>query len=107
MKDYFFDTQEDDISEDKVYVLVIYDISDNKKRTKLSKYLQGYGFRIQKSAFEAMIKPSLYKKLKKELEYYIDKDKEDSIRIYKIIGQGQVTVLGKQEEVLSKDVVII
>ena len=78
-----------------------------KKRVKLSKHLQGYGFRIQKSAFEAMIKPNLYRKLKKELEHYVDKEKEDSIRIYKIIGQGQVTVLGKKEEVLSKDVVII
>lgn len=59
----------------------------------MAKFLQGYGFRVQKSAFEAMISLPLYHKLMREIRAFISE--EDSIRIYKIIGQGQVTVLGK------------
>ena len=53
-EDYFFNIDEKTTS-DNVFVLIIYDIVDNKKRIKLSKMLLGYGFRIQKSAFEAII----------------------------------------------------
>ena len=60
MEDYFFETLSEDSKEKKVYVLIIYDIIENKKRTKLAKFLQGYGFRIQKSAFEAMLVPSFF-----------------------------------------------
>ena len=35
-----------------MFVLIIYDIVDNGRRVKLAKYLQGYGFRVQKSAKE-------------------------------------------------------
>lgn len=103
--DYFFNTNLEEEKENKVYVLIIYDIVDNKRRTKLSKFLQGYGFRIQKSAFEAMINIKLYSKLLKEISIFATN--EDSIRIYKIIGKGQVTCYGKQEGIESNDVIII
>ena len=93
MEDYFFSTVEENTQEKKAYVLIIYDIVDNAKRVRLAKFLQGYGFRVQKSAFEALISFSLYNKLLREIGVYVDE--EDSIRIYKIVGQGQVTILGK------------
>lgn len=34
-------------------------------------------------------------------------DEEDSIRIYKIIGSGQVTVYGKQQEIDDEEIIII
>jgi CRISPR-associated protein Cas2 len=36
-------------------VLVTYDISDNKRRTKLATFLEGYGRRVQKSVFECWL----------------------------------------------------
>ena len=75
------------------------------KRVRLAKFLQGYGFRVQKSAFEALISFSLYNKLLREIGVYVDE--EDSIRIYKIVGQGQVTILGKNEKVQNGDCIII
>ena len=105
MEDYFFDTDYSD-SSDKVYVLVIYDITDNKKRNRLAKILLGYGFRIQKSAFEAEIREQKYHQLLKELEPY--GSKEDSVRVYKIIGKGQVTVFGENNTDISiEDVILI
>ena len=103
--DYFFETPEETSREDRLYVLIIYDIMDNKKRNKLAKHLQGYGFRIQKSAFEAMLFARLYTKLKKELEKFASE--EDSIRMYKIIGKGQVTCYGGQIDPEMDEVLII
>lgn len=105
MEDYFFSTVEENTQEKKAYVLIIYDIVDNAKRVRLAKFLQGYGFRVQKSAFETLISFSLYNKLLREIGVYVDE--EDSIRIYKIVGQGQVTILGKNEKVQNDDCIII
>ncbi len=104
-KEYFFTTIEEENHEKKIYVLVIYDIIDDRKRVKLSKFLRGYGFRIQKSAFEAIITEKLYHKLVKEISKFASE--EDSIRIYKIHGKGQITCYGKQETLEDNDVIII
>ena len=103
-EDYFFDIDEK-TSSDKVFVLIIYDIVDNKKRIKLSKMLLGYGFRIQKSAFEAIIPKRKYKELLERLPAYTSAD--DSIRVYKIIGKGQVVSFGKPMEEAAEDIIVI
>ncbi len=93
--------------EDSVFVLIIYDIEKNKKRIKLAKHLQGYGFRVQKSAFEATISKNKYDRLLNELPRFIDSNDNDSIRIYKIIGKGQVTFLGQTEDNNLDDIIVI
>jgi len=35
--------------------VVIYDISDDKERLRVSKILEGFGFRVQESAFECLL----------------------------------------------------
>lgn len=88
-----------------VYALIIYDIVDDKRRNSLVKLLQGYGFRVQKSCFEVLISKPLFDKLKIEIGRYATE--EDSIRIYKIQGKGQVTCYGNNSFVVSKDIIII
>lgn len=104
MENYFFDIREDK-KDDRVFVLIIYDIIENKRRVQLSKYLQGYGFRIQKSVFEAIIQEKLYYKMLSGLEKFVTK--EDNIRVYKIIGKGQVQNFGKDVECASEDLIIV
>ncbi|MCI8826921.1 MAG: CRISPR-associated endonuclease Cas2 [Lachnospiraceae bacterium] len=104
MEDYFFDV-ENRVNTDKVFVLIIYDIIDNRRRIKFAKYLQGYGFRIQKSAFEAVISKKKYEKLLKEIPSYIVSD--DNIKVYKIIGKGQVTSFGSAFCIEDEDVIIV
>lgn len=103
-EDYFFEIAEKTES-DKVFVLIIYDITSNKTRLKLSKLLQGYGFRIQKSAFEAIISKRKYEELLRKLPSYVDT--MDSIRVYKIIGKGQVVSFGTSVEKEQEDIVVI
>lgn len=104
MENYFFDANERS-GQDKSLVLITYDIIDNKKRTKLAKMLQGYGTRVQKSAFEAWLTKAQYNKLVGEVPPYCDKD--DSIRIYKIIGKGQVKSWGYSVQTLNDDVIVM
>lgn len=44
-------------------VLVVYDIPNNKRRTKLATFLRGYGRRVQYSEFECFISLDEMKKL--------------------------------------------
>lgn len=104
MEDYYFDIDER-VTEGKVFVLVIYDITENRRRTKLVKFLRGYGFRVQKSAFEAVIGVGLYRKMIAEIGQYAAP--EDSIRVYRIIGKGQVRNFGKSIEVWDEETIII
>lgn len=101
---YFFDTEE--IEQNKKYlVVIIYDISDNKRRVKLSKYLQGFGFRVQRSAFEAIIDKKTYNKLIKGIPKLIST--EDNVKAYKLIGSGEVMSWGKAKDVEDEEVIII
>lgn len=104
MEDYFFEIRED-IKDDRVFVLIIYDIISNKQRVKLAKYLQGFGFRIQKSAFEAVIKENVYNRMLAGLGQFATD--QDSIRVYKIIGKGQVKTFGKDVTLDTEETIII
>ena len=64
-----------------------------------------FGFRVQKSCYEAKLSKRAYDKLMSGIGKYADE--EDSIRIYKIIGSGQVTVYGKQQEIDDEEIIII
>jgi len=39
----------------KSFVVIAYDITDDKRRRKLAKFLEGYGDRVQYSVFEARL----------------------------------------------------
>jgi len=54
--------------------LLSYDISVNKKRTKLSKYLEKKGRRIQKSVFLLDLKRTQVRTFKKEVVNIMGKD---------------------------------
>mgnify|MGYP004606896379 CR=1 FL=1 len=105
MENYFWNTEEPQ-SAKKLYVLIIYDIVDNKKRLAFSKKLNGYGFRVQKSAFEAMITENLYHKLIDEIPKLIDKE-VDSVRVYKIRGSGEVNLFGISPTIADEEVIVI
>jgi len=63
-----------------MYLLVAYDISSDKRRTKLSDLLSGYGIRVNYSVFEIEISKVKFKKLLSKIKKIVKK--EDSIRVY-------------------------
>ena len=63
-----------------MYLLVTYDIANDKKRRKVDKLLSSYGIRVNLSVFELEVNKSDYNNIKSKLKQLIEKD--DSIRIY-------------------------
>lgn len=105
MENYFWNTEENQTSK-KMFVLVIYDIVNNKRRTKFAKAMNGYGFRVQKSSFEALLEEHLFVKMKKEIPSLIDPE-VDSIRIYRMTGYGEVDLFGQNTRLEAEDVMIV
>ena len=66
----------------------------------------GYGFRVQKSAFEALIEDNLFEKLLKEIPSLINAE-EDSIRVYRMTGYGEVDLFGVNQKIEAEDVMIV
>lgn len=89
----------------KMYILIIYDIVNNKRRYRFAKKMKGYGFRVQRSAFEAVVSDRLYLKLMKEVPKIIDSE-SDSVRIYRI-GYEEVQLFGKNIKIQDRDVIIV
>jgi CRISPR-associated protein Cas2 len=79
-------------------VVVVYDIPDDKRRTKLSNFLEGYGRRVQFSVFECFLSleemRQLFEKSKK-----IVKPSEDNLRFYWISEEAvsRVLTIGGEE----------
>ena len=76
-----------------------------RKEINLQKFLKGYGFRIQKSVFEAFIPDNLYDDLIRGVRKYASD--VDSIRVYKIVGKGHIVNFGKENEISTDDTIII
>jgi CRISPR-associated protein Cas2 len=62
--------------------LIVYDISDDHCRSRVSKYLGGIGQRMQESVFECRISVDEIEKVINDLAKI--KDKEGNIRVYPI-----------------------
>lgn len=80
------------------WVVVSYDIPNDRRRTRVMKTLEGFGHRVQYSVFECELRPADLDKLKARLKSLIQKE-EDDIRFYDLCEncQGKVTMLGRAE----------
>ncbi len=64
-------------------VVITYDISDNKTRTKFHKLLKNIGINVQKSVFECEIDEYEIIEIRKFCKRHLDLER-DSVRIYRI-----------------------
>ena len=87
---------------DKKLILIIYDIIDNKRRTKMVK---SYGTRVQKSAFEALVNKGQYVKIIDGVKKVISN--EDNVRIYRLNSSNEVLLLGESYSVYEEEVIIV
>lgn len=90
---------------DKKLVLIIYDIIDNKRRTKMVKLLESYGTRVQRSAFEALINKGQYIKIIEGIKKIISN--EDNVRIYRLNSSNEVLLLGESYSVYEEEVIVV
>jgi len=84
----------------RMFVIVSYDISDDRRRTKVARTLEDFGRRVQYSVFECELDAAALKRLGDRLGRIVAR-KEDSVRFYflceacrakaRVLGQGKVT----------------
>ena len=66
----------------KTFVVVAYDISDDKRRARLHQRLKRYGFGVQYSVFECLLNKTQLREMKKMITSIIKKKKGDRVRYY-------------------------
>jgi CRISPR-associated protein Cas2 len=97
---------------DKTLHLVVYDIPDDRRRTKLHDRLLDYGSPVQYSVFECLVDADGLKKMQRAILKTISK-RRDHVRIYRLCGAcaGKVWVQrpGAEEgkEVLDEPAAVV
>lgn len=67
------------------FVVVCYDVGDDRRRSKIAKILEDYGIRVQYSIFECVLTESLIERLKNSLKEVLAEG--DSIRYYYLCNE--------------------
>jgi len=91
-----------------MFIVVSYDIVDDRTRNKISKTMLDFGTRIQYSVFECNLNKAQIKEMVRRLKELLNEE-EDSIRIYYLCDQclKKTDLLGKGELTEDKDIYII
>jgi CRISPR-associated protein Cas2 len=85
---------------DRAFYVVAYDVTDDRRRAKIARYLEAMGERVQGSVFEAYLTAAELEKLLRKLTKVMNEE-EDSVRVYilcgacrekvRTVGRGRVT----------------
>lgn len=91
-----------------MFYLVCYDIVSDTRRNKVSKLLESYGFRVQKSVFECVLDEKQFESLSKYLTRLVNR-REDQVRFYPMTAHNRckVAVVGTQPELSIDDAAFI
>ena len=65
-----------------MYLVVSYDIHDDKRRTRVHKALKNFGERIQFSVFECDLTKEQLLRMQHALQRIINEEDQDSVRFY-------------------------
>ena len=92
----------------KRFIVVSYDIVQDKARNKVMKLLKGQGNHTQKSVFECLLNEKQIEILIEKIENLIDCDK-DSVRIYRLSDKdvSEIKVIGQGEVYEEKQLVLL
>lgn len=77
-------------------ILVSYDISDNKLRTRFANFLKKYGYRLQYSLFELSVSDRLLNIIEHEIKHKFEKcfSDEDSVIVFRLSNTCKITRYG-------------
>lgn len=87
-------------------VLLIYDITDQKRRYFFSKKLNSYGYRVQRSAFEMTMTGEKLHALLKEIPKFINAT-TDNVRVYELRGNYLMHQYGISITPVNEEVMIV
>ena len=78
--------------------VISYDISSDKRRRKVAKILEGYGYRVQYSVFECDLTVKKLAEVKRRLKPLVNAKEWESVRFYPLVADSV-----ERAEVLGKD----
>jgi len=83
-------------------MILAYDISDNKLRTKFTKFIKSYGRRLQYSVYEIKNSPRYLKVITSQIKHLFEKrfGQSDSVLIFSVNNNENILRFGyaKNEE---------
>ena len=95
-----------DLDNNCVYALIIYDIQSDKLRIKFATLMEGFGYRVQKSAFEVYLSDSKFENLIKLIPKFIDPN-TDSVRVYKLRTTSKIYFFGQNIQINMDNLIIV
>jgi len=77
-----------------MFIVVSYDIVDDRRRTRLHRVLKNFGSRVQYSVFECVLEPKDFTRLQATVQPMIKRD--DQVRYYRLCEhcERQVIAIG-------------
>ena len=93
---------------EKQFIVVAYDISNDKRRTRLHKKLCDFGSPVQYSVFECLLADEEINKMKK-MVFKVIRKTLDHVRFYPICGScyKKISATAKKPVTSEKDVYIV
>ncbi len=92
----------------KQFIVVVYDLSDDRRRTRLHNTLLDFGTPVQYSVFECWLTTDDFKKMQERVNKVI-RPRKDHLRYYVLCnacaGRAQTTEAGELTKV--KDVLVV
>ena len=85
---------------DKKFFLIVYDISNDRRRTKLHNVLLDFGTPVQYSVFECLLEPDQTEKMRRAIARTV-RPKKDRVRVYPLCA----TCLEQVRITSGKDVI--
>lgn len=90
--------------------LAVYDIPDDRRRQRVARILDGYGKRVQYSAFEVVTRGDHFQRMVRRLQTALD-EKQDNLRLYPACencARKVITLAGEKREAWrQRDVYIV
>ncbi|HOR19688.1 MAG TPA: CRISPR-associated endonuclease Cas2 [Brevefilum sp.] len=90
------------------FLVVVYDLSNDRRRTKLHKLLKNFGSPVQYSVFECLLTNEEIIEMKGRVKRLI-RPKADHVRYYRLckMCKSKTEVVGRVEILVEKDVLIV
>jgi CRISPR-associated protein Cas2 len=90
------------------FVVVVYDISDDKRRTRLHKRLRDFGSPVQFSVFECVLSAKQLKGMKAALQKII-RPRIDHVRLYFLdeAARKKIEVFGRKKVTEKPDSLVV
>ena len=93
---------------EKYFLVVVYDLSNNRRRIKLHKLLKNFGSPVQYSVFECLLSAEEINQMKKQIRKLL-RPKTDHLRYYSLwkTCKGKTEVIGRVEILEEKEVIVV